>query len=523
MRRLSIALPLLAACVSPDYAGPPPQVREHQVDTFANQQKDVDVLFLIDNSPSMTSKQRALAAAIPKFLQRIDATGANYQIAVATSDVGSWPAADRPFAGGPAACASFTGDDGRLQRVACSARAGLSPEALAACQSLCPDPRFVPAGEQGFIRKVDGLTNVPRLIDPQTGKDLGPQRAFQCIALVGDSGCGIEGQLEGMKRALDGHLPANTGFPRPGALLSVILITDEDDCSVSLAGRRVNDPALARQCDAPDANAPAECWNADFRCLAASTVCDQPLNTPGVKTGCRERPQSYLEPLQGYATFLAALRPNRNDLLLAGVYTSPALDKGGRLVVVGDRSQELNRAAGADAGCVSASGDGVIGRPQHRLSGLLGRFAGSIEVSVCDTDRYPSALDRIATAIEQRLQVRCISGASPAKGASAGSPVCLVGDAAIGPGAGSPPIAFPVCGAGCCQAWARSGVGNAEDPAIQAACGAEPATCYCAVLPEVGSAADKLCKEEPGRDTILGVWRRDPIPPGTALSVQCLR
>ena len=26
MRRLSIALPMLAACVSPDYAGPPPQV-----------------------------------------------------------------------------------------------------------------------------------------------------------------------------------------------------------------------------------------------------------------------------------------------------------------------------------------------------------------------------------------------------------------------------------------------------------------------------------------------------------------
>ena len=170
-----------------------------------------------------------------------------------------------------------------------------------------------------------------------------------------------------------------------------------------------------------------------------------------------------------------------------------------------------------------AADPAFVGRPQHRLSGLLGRFAGSIEVSVCDTDRYPSALDRIATAIEQRLQVRCIQGVSLSKGTSVDPPVCLVGDAAIGPGAGSPPIAFPVCGAGCCQAWARSGVGNSEDPAIQAACGAEPATCYCAVRPEVGSAADKLCKEEPGRDTILGVWRRDPIPPGTALSVQCLR
>ena len=48
-------------------------------------------------------------------------------------------------------------------------------------------------------------------LDPMSGKmvDRGPIHAFQCMALVGDSGCGIEGQLEASMRALDGH-PART-------------------------------------------------------------------------------------------------------------------------------------------------------------------------------------------------------------------------------------------------------------------------------------------------------------------------
>ena len=58
--------------------------------------------------------------------------------------------------------------------------------------------------------------------------------AFTCIAALGDQGCGFEGQLKSPRWALDplNSPPGNEGFLRPEAFLAVILITNEDDCSV---------------------------------------------------------------------------------------------------------------------------------------------------------------------------------------------------------------------------------------------------------------------------------------------------
>ena len=58
--------------------------------------------------------------------------------------------------------------------------------------------------------------------------------AFTCIAALGDQGCGFEGQLKSVRWALDpSNVPdGNEGFLRPDAFLAVVLITNEDDCSV---------------------------------------------------------------------------------------------------------------------------------------------------------------------------------------------------------------------------------------------------------------------------------------------------
>jgi hypothetical protein len=58
--------------------------------------------------------------------------------------------------------------------------------------------------------------------------------AFTCIAALGDQGCGFEGQLKSVRWALDPAATPDTnlGFLRPEAFLAVILITNEDDCSV---------------------------------------------------------------------------------------------------------------------------------------------------------------------------------------------------------------------------------------------------------------------------------------------------
>ena len=58
---------------------------------------------------------------------------------------------------------------------------------------------------------------------------------FTCIAALGQAGCGFEHQLAAVLRALgaDGSpAPAeNEGFLRPDALLAIVVLTNEDDCS----------------------------------------------------------------------------------------------------------------------------------------------------------------------------------------------------------------------------------------------------------------------------------------------------
>ena len=179
------------ACSAPEFGETTPEVATREVRRFANQVKDVDILFVIDDSPSMTPKQRALAAAIPQFIQRIEATGANYQIGVATSDVGSWTAKATPWPVTLGTCNSFEGDDGELQRLPCNVRSGLSQDAVSACQTLCPDPKFVPEGGVGFIRKVNGVTNVPKIMENGVEVD---EKTWKAMQALGEK-FGVSGQI----------------------------------------------------------------------------------------------------------------------------------------------------------------------------------------------------------------------------------------------------------------------------------------------------------------------------------------
>ena len=305
------------------------QLGESVVD--ARLRKDVDILFLVDNSPSMTPKQKALANNIPKFIQKIDATGANYHVGIATSDIGSNVQPGVPWGGNIGKCDSYEGDDGVLQAVPCTTRNTVTPDARNGCAQLCPDDKFVPTDGRRFISKVDGVTNVPVSMerDPVTGKmvDTGPIKSFKCMALVGDDGCGIEGPLEGAKRAVDGHRSENSGFLRANSVLAVIFITDEDDCSVQMAKRDQNNPSY-RDCDPTQPDSP-ECYNVDFRCLARSIQCNETLLTTGVKNACKERPNNYLEPVEKYYRFFSNLRP-ANKLLISGIWTLPSIDLGGK-------------------------------------------------------------------------------------------------------------------------------------------------------------------------------------------------
>ena len=483
--------------------------------------KDVDILFVIDNSPSMSPKQSALAKNIPKFIQRIDGTGTNYHIGFATSDVGSNVAPGVPWAGNLGQCDTYEGDDGVLQAVACNTRSQVTPQALTACTMLCPDNKFVPTDGRRYISKVDGVTNVPVSLATVDGKmvDLGPQKAFQCMALIGDSGCGMESPLESSKRALDGHRNENTGFLRSNSVLAVIFITDEDDCSAQLAKRYENNPST-RDCDPaqPDSY---ECYNVDYRCLARSIQCDESMLVKGAKSGCKERTNSYLENVDKYVTFFRTLRP-ASKLVVSGIWTLPSITDGGKVEIspynMGTTSPSLNRTGGTGASCVYGGDQTVYGQAQLRLSKFAAGLGKSnvIERSICDIDNYDKALDAVADSIMSKLNANCL-GSRPKVVTKDGKlqPLCLVGDVDESVPYSVSDTLFEPCSTGCCSAWAGSARPETSDPNIQTACRGEVTdSCYCAVRSLAG-----LCSDT----AVAGVWRKGGAapPPGKVVSFRC--
>jgi hypothetical protein len=54
---------------------------------------------------------------------------------------------------------------------------------------------------------------------------------FQCVAKLGNGGCGYEHQLQALRASLYDVNPENRGFLRDDAFLGIIIMSDEDDCS----------------------------------------------------------------------------------------------------------------------------------------------------------------------------------------------------------------------------------------------------------------------------------------------------
>ncbi|MDD5308343.1 MAG: hypothetical protein PHU25_13565 [Deltaproteobacteria bacterium] len=166
----------------------------------------LDILFVLDNSPSMVEEQENLAANFAKFVDVIDAfktqdgSGVAYRVGVTIVDVTRNFKQKIPGFG--AMPMSTTGPDGALQgRQKCN------------------------LGEHPWI---DGPA-----ADAAT--------KFSCLSDVGIEGSGSEMPLAALEGALGKQSEPggrNEGFYDKGgsALLVAIFITDEDDCSIENGG-----------------------------------------------------------------------------------------------------------------------------------------------------------------------------------------------------------------------------------------------------------------------------------------------
>jgi hypothetical protein len=204
---LAAALPVIWACNSRQLEIPqsaPTRTFQNVFQETVN--RDVDVLFMVDNSRSMLPLQAKLNSQFVAFMQTLQALPGgqpNLHIAVVSSDMGA----------GANSVQLCNNDQGIF-------KSNVGPSAVG-CTTTGLNP-----GEH-FISSVNGQNNF-------TGK---LENVFACIAAVGEDGCGFEAQLKSVARALgaDGNGPPaeNANFLRPSAYLAIVLITNEDDCSVT--------------------------------------------------------------------------------------------------------------------------------------------------------------------------------------------------------------------------------------------------------------------------------------------------
>jgi hypothetical protein len=314
----------------------------------------------------------------------------------------------------------------------------------------------------------------------------------------------------------------------------VIFITDEDDCSVQLAARSQNNPATT-DCTGTMQSS-ASCWNNDLRCLAHNLRCKESLVSEGVKTGCTEDPNGYLESIDKYVRFFS--KRDSSSLVLAGVWSPSMLDnpsgdplRDGRLELQYDSSRcipgngvtcssdALNRGRGDKAACQNKTDARFFGQAQLRLSKFVRSFdrSASVEQSVCEPEKYGTVLDAVAQKIENAAEKLCLSAVPKRDGS--GIALCVAGLVDASTPHAVPDVRLPTCSATCCSAWANAGGPKAptakaipSDPTIVSACSADP-DCYCAVESPVCS-----------QTALAGVWMKNSphqTPSDKVVSLKC--
>lgn len=152
-------------------------------------QRKIDILWVIDNSGSMDTSQANLAANFQSFINRFEQLGYDFQMGVTTTD---------------AYLAYHYNNDNRSRLK----DRGKDTKGTA----NCGDDTDVVSGVRIMDRNTPNLSQV-----------------FLANIKQGICGSGDERGLSSMEHALQNDL--NSSFRRPGAFLSVIIVSDEEDLS----------------------------------------------------------------------------------------------------------------------------------------------------------------------------------------------------------------------------------------------------------------------------------------------------
>jgi len=212
----------------------------------------VDILIMLDNSSSMGEEQAILAtqffnlinALINPVSDDICEAADNVRIGMVSSDMGLQYGDNGNLPGSKYqdmfSCGG-RGDNGKFQTYDSSATIDIQPGAVRCKEDAAQCPTgwtcenmdnmgigtCEPAQGDGKDQACPSITG--SYLETESGEQ-NPLVSFQvsCMANLGIEGCGFEQQL----KAVDVGLTSNGSFIRDDALLAVIVISDEEDCSI---------------------------------------------------------------------------------------------------------------------------------------------------------------------------------------------------------------------------------------------------------------------------------------------------
>jgi hypothetical protein len=306
--------------------------------------RDIDLLFVVGNSPSMGEEQASLTRAFPALVAELKkAPGGlpNLHIAVVSSDLGAGPTAVK-------GCIPI-GDRGRFQtKASCGLDAGA---------------RFMSSVGNGTANNFRG-----EIAD-----------VFKCMASLGVQGCGYIHPLQSVRAALlESVNPENKGFLRPNALLAIVLVADEDDCSADLNSKLFSDTTTFLG------------TTPTFRCAQEGHLCagmSPPIDAfQAPLSSCKANDAGRLETIQAVVDTIRVMKKDpARQIFVAGVFGWPSDEAGAQY-------RYVKTVDGAfftiDVAPICQSQNGPA-RSGLRLKRFVESFEAGAWFSVCQDDLGP--------------------------------------------------------------------------------------------------------------------------------------
>lgn len=325
--------------------------------------RDLDLLVVMDDTAGLPEVQADMALHLPEFLSRLsvlDGELPSLHIGLTTSDMGT-TGSDAPDQPGPAI--------GQVGNGGC---AGSGKNG-----ALLPPFTATP-----FLSDViENGTRVRNFPGDLTA-------AFATLLrTAGAGGCGFEQHLRATRAALS--RPDNAAFLRTTAALAVLIVADEDDCSLRSAELLTTETSVLGPLQS-------------FRCTREGVECDEPLDAPGPKTDCRPRDDSaHVEAIAPTIEFLENLKAP-GKLVVTGIVGDPDPFVVGPVAPPGGGTPTL----GLTSVCTGALSGGV--HPSPRLDALFSHFEGrATSPSICGASTA-SAMLEVARTIKPLLGVVCL-------------------------------------------------------------------------------------------------------------------